>query len=315
MRPGIVTATSTLPRTPREAIDWLLAPAVDETPKAQAVVLAAFRILLGLMWLYNVSWKRPPDFGKDAGNGLYRFSSYAVSDPVLPPFSWVVEHLVLPNIAVFGWLVLAAETALAVLLLSGAFVRVAALVGLGQSLAIGLSVAFAPHEWPWSYWLMIGGHAVLVFASAGRVLGIDGVRGRTTSARTLGTVWAAVAAVTGLVGLVGSLDDPTAARGTRLGSTDVSISLGEYNLVGGLVLLVVAALLLVAARGGPSVLGLAAAGVAGLAALSLYVQVGFSDPLLGGTATSAALFVTLALVAAATTGARRPRTASLRAPR
>jgi hypothetical protein len=290
----------------------LLAPAV-ETPKAQAVVLAAFRILLGLMWLYNVAWKRPPDFGEDAGNGLYKFSSYAVSDPVLPPFSWMVEHLVLPNIAVFGWLVLAAETALAVLLLSGAFVRVAALVGLGQSLAIGLSVAYAPHEWPWSYWLMIGGHAVLVFASAGRVLGVDGVRAGTTSARTLATLWAAVAGVPGLIALagsLGSLDEATAARGTRLGSTAVSISLGEYNLLGGLVLLVVAALLLVAAQRGSRVLGLVAAGVAGLAAVTLYVQVGFSDPLLGGTATSAALFLTMALVAAATTGSRRHRAAS-----
>jgi hypothetical protein len=109
---------------------------------------------------------------------------------------------------------------------------------------------------------------------------------------------------------VGSLDDATAARGTRFGSTDLSISLGEYNLLGGLALLVVAALLLVAARGGSRVLGLAASGVAGLAALTLYVQVGFTDPLLGGTATSAALFLTMALVAGATAGPRRHATAS-----
>ncbi len=290
------TADSTRRRSP-PVLGWLLAPAVEETPKAQAVVLAAFRILLGLMWLYNVSWKRPPDFGRDAGNGLYKFSSYAVSDPVLPPFSWVVEHVVLPHIAIFGWLVLAAETALAVLLLSGAFVRMAALLGLTQSLAIGLSVAYAPHEWPWSYWLMIGGHAVLVFASAGRVLGVDGVRAGTASPRTLGSVWAGVAGLVGLVAVLGSLDDATAARGTRLGSTDLSVSLGEYNLVGGLVLMVVAALLVVAARGGPPLAGPFSAGVAALAALSLYAQIGFSDPLLGGTATSAALFLTVAVVA------------------
>jgi hypothetical protein len=36
-------------------------------------------VLLGLLWLYNVSWKRPPDFGQDAGNGLYKFTSYDVS--------------------------------------------------------------------------------------------------------------------------------------------------------------------------------------------------------------------------------------------
>ncbi len=274
-----------------------MAPAVEETPKAQAVVLAAFRILLGLMWLYNLSWKRPPDFGRDAGNGLYKFSSYAVSDPVLPPFSWVVEHVVLPHISIVGWLVLAAETALAVLLLSGAFVRAAALLGLTQSLAIGLSVAYAPHEWPWSYWLMIGGHAVLIFASAGRALGVDGVRAGTASPRTLGSAWAVVAGLTGLLAVLGSLDDATAARGTRLGSTDLSVSLGEYNLVGGLVLLAVAVLLVVAAHGGPPLLGLLCAGVAALAVLSLYAQIGFSDPLLGGTATSAALFLTVAVIA------------------
>ena len=286
-------------------LGWLAAPAVEETPKAHAVVLAAFRILLGLMWLYNVSWKRPPDFGRDAGNGLYKFSSYAVSDPVLPPFSWVIEHLVLPHIAIFGWLVLAAETTLAVLLLSGAYVRVAALLGLGQSLAIGLSVAYAPHEWPWSYWLMVGGHAALVFASAGRVLGVDGVRAGTTSPRTLGSLWAVVAALTGLVAVLGSLDDPLAARGTRFGSTDLSVSLGAYNLVGGLVLLGLAALLLTAARGGPPPSGLLCAGVAAVAALSLYAQIGFSDPLLGGTATSAALLLTMAVVALACRPRRR----------
>jgi len=79
---------------------------------------------------------------------------------------------------------LIAETTLAVLLLTGTWVRLAAAIGVAQSVAIALSVAFAPYEWPWSYWLMIGAHAVILFSSAGRVLAVDGVRAGLPSRRT-----------------------------------------------------------------------------------------------------------------------------------
>ncbi len=283
--------------SPTEAVRWLIAPATDEMPRAQSIGAAALRILVGLMWLYNVSWKRAPDFGEEAGNGLYKFTSYAVSDPVFPPFSWVVEHLVLPNFALFGWGVLAAETALAVLLLTGAWVRLAAAVGLAQSVAIALSVAFAPHEWPWSYWLMIGAHGLLLVSVAGRVLAVDAVRAGGP-ARILGQVWGTLAVIVGLVSVLWSLDDPLAARGPGLRSTDLSISLGEYNLVGGVVLVAAGALLVASARGGLPRLAQLAAVLALLAGLSLHAQLGFTDPVLGGTATSAAFLLAVALVAA-----------------
>ena len=281
--------------SPSFSIRWLLAPATDDVPRYQAVGAAVLRILVGLLWLYNVAWKRAPDFGQEAGNGLFKFTSYAVEHPVFPPFSWVVENLVLPNFEIFGWGVLVAETALAVLLLAGAWVRVAALVGIAQSVAIALSVAFAPHEWPWSYWLMIGAHVLLLASSAGRVLSVDAVRAGLTGAReTLGRVWGVLTVLLGLFSLLASLDEPLAPRGPGLGSSDLSISLGAYNLVGGLVLIVVGALLLVPVR--PATL--AASVVAAAGALSLHAQLGFSDPLLGGTATSAAFLFTVAVVAA-----------------
>lgn len=281
--------------SPSSALRWLLAPATDDVPRVQAVGAAVLRITVGLLWLYNVGWKRAPDFGQDAENGLFKFTSYAVSDPVLPPFSWVVENVVLPNFALFGWGVLVAETSLAVLLLTGAWVRVAALVGIAQSVAIALSVAFAPHEWPWSYWLMIAAHVVLLASSAGRVLAVDAVRaGLPGSREALGRVWGALTVLAGVFSLLGSFDDPLAARGPGLGSTDLSISLGGYNLVGAVVLIVAGALiLLVPAR--PAVL--AAAVIATLAAISLHAQLGFSDPLLGGSATSAAYLFAVAVVA------------------
>ena len=250
----------------------LFAPACDEVPRGQAVAAAALRVLLGLLWLYNVSWKRPPDFGQDAGNGLYKFTSYAVTHPVFPPYSWLVDHVVLKAFTPFGWLVLIAETTLAVLLLTGTWVRLAAAIGVAQSVAIALSVAFAPNEWPWSYWLMIGAHAVILFSSAGRVLA-------------------------GAYSVLGSLGDPLAPRGPTLESSNLSISLGAYNLLGGLVLVVAGTLLLLASRGGARKGTQAADVLSAVAGLSLHAQLGFTDPLLGGTATSAAFFLSVAVVA------------------
>jgi hypothetical protein len=289
----------------RRTVGWLLAPATEEVPRHQAVGAAALRILVGLMWLYNVSWKRAPDFGQDSGSGLYKFTSYAVSDPVFPPYSWVVEHLVLPAFTPFGWLVLVAETALAVLLLTGAHVRVAAALGVAQSLAIALSVAFAPHEWPWSYWLMIGAHGLLLVSSAGRVLAVDGVRAGLSPGARLGLVWGVLAGFVGLVSVVLSLGDPLASSGPGLHSTALSVSLGRYNLVGGLVLAVIGVLLVLAARGGERRLAQAAAALAALAGLLLYAQLGFTDPVLGGTTTSAAFFLAVAVVAAVTARSAR----------
>ena len=286
-----------LQTTAKRQLGWVLDPTPETNARAQSIAFAVLRILLGLMWLYNVAWKRAPNFGQDAGNGLYKFTKYAVDYPVLAPYAWVTDNLILPVFPVFGWVVLIAETALAVMLLTGTYVRLAALIGLAQSLAIGLSVAYAPEEWPWAYFLMVGAHLVLVFAVAGRVLGTDGVRAGTTSARTLAQVWAGVAIVTGAISLVRSFGDPFAARGPTLGDSDPSLSLGAYNLVGAVILIAVGALLLLGVRTTMTWALQAAAALGVLAALSLHAQLGFTDPMLGGNPTSAAVFLSVALVA------------------
>ncbi len=287
-----------MPDKLRSLASWVLAPDTDEVPRRQAVGLAFLRVTVGLMWLYNVAWKVPADFGRDSGNGLYYFTGLAVEHPVLPPYSWLVESLILPNISAFGWLVLAAETALAVLLLSGTYVRAAALLGIAQSVAIALSVAYAPEEWPWSYWLMIAAHVALVVGSSGRTFSVDAVRARVAPLARLQRAWGVLAVVVGLYSVVASFGDPLAARGPGLRSTDPSLSLGVYNLLGGLVVLLVGVGLLLAARG-VRVAAPVAAGLALVAALLLRVQIGFTDPWLGGNATSVAVLLILAVVALA----------------
>jgi hypothetical protein len=83
----------------------------------------------------------------------------------------VLDTIVEPQLGVFGYVTLVSEVVLAVLLLSRRYLRVAAALGVAQSLAIGLTVANAPDEWYWSYLLMIGLHlAVLAFAATMRPL-------------------------------------------------------------------------------------------------------------------------------------------------
>ena len=285
--------------TARRVMTWLLTPQVEEGPHSHAIAAVGLRLLAGLLWLYNVSWKRAPDFGQDNDTGLYHFTALAVSDPVFPPYSWVIENLVLPNFTPFGWVVLFAETTLAVLLLSGAFVRLAAALGVTQSAAIGLSVALAPGEWPWAYAMMVGIHVVLLFSAAGRYLSVDALRAGIDDGRRLALTWGALGLVGGIVAVALSLGDPLDASGPSLRAGDFPVGIGTYNLLGGAVLLIVGGLLVGWARSSIPGIALGAAVVPALAALSLYAQLGFSDPILGGSATSAALYLTLATIAGA----------------
>jgi len=135
----------------------------------------ALRLTAGMLWLSNVGWKAPPDFGESADRcrGLCGFVQAGIDHPVAPGYPWVLENLVRPNLAVFGWGVLVVEFLLAAMLLAGVFTRLAAVVGFAQSVAIGLSVANAPGEWYWSYALMAALHLALFAMAAGRTDGVD----------------------------------------------------------------------------------------------------------------------------------------------
>jgi len=299
--------------SPSRALDLVFSPVPPPTT-ASGIGLAALRILAGLLWLANVIWKIPPDFGENGRTGLYFWTRLAVDHPVFPPYSWLVEHLVLANFTVFGWLTFVVETLLAVLLLTGTAVRLAALIGIGQSLAIGLSVAEAPNEWPWAYAMMIGIHLVLLLAPSAQYAAVDAVRAARASgtaapvARRLLGGWGVVLAVIGIIAGVRSLgDDFLAPVGKRVGYQDLEFWVGDYNLFGVVVLLVVALLMITAAGTRARVLALTAAVVATVAALSIYVQIGRTEIWLGGNPTTAAVFVCAVAIAV---GARPLRVSS-----
>ena len=159
---------------------------LDTNSTGARAAVAAVRIAVALLWIQNVNWKRPPDFGQHNKGGLYRFTNDAVLHPVVAPFTWFVKHIVLPHFALFGYLTLITEFGLGAFLLAGLLTRFWAVVGLAQTTAITLSVLNTPNEWQWSYYLMFAAHIVLLATAAGRVGGLDGLlrpRWRQSSSR------------------------------------------------------------------------------------------------------------------------------------
>jgi uncharacterized membrane protein YphA (DoxX/SURF4 family) len=294
-------------------LDLVLSP-TPPPARVSGIALAVLRILAGLLWLAHVWWKVPPDFGENRRTGLWFWTHLAVDHPVFPPYSWLVEHLVLPNFTPFGWLVLVVETLLPVLLLTGTAVRLAALIGIGQSVAIGLSVAEAPNEWPWAYAMMIGIHLVLLLAPSAQYAAVDAVRAAAATgnaapvARRLLGGWGVVLAVIAMIAGAKSLGDEfLAPRGQGVGYPPLELFLGDYNMLAALVLLVVAVLMLAAAVTQVQVFALSAAVVAVIAALTVYVQLGRTEIWLGGNPSTAAVFVCAAVIAV---GARPVRVSS-----
>ena len=159
-------------------------PLVDapEMARASRIMIAALRCGVALMWIQNIAWKVPPDFGRANNEGLFFWAGMAVSHPVFAPYSTFVDAVVLPNIEVFGWFTLLIEGGLGAFLLIGLATRFWAVVGIGQTVAITLSVLFAPHEWQWSYYLMALAHLALFATAAGRCYGVDGLLRQSWSA-------------------------------------------------------------------------------------------------------------------------------------
>ncbi len=189
---------------------------------------SVLRWTAALLWLGNVSWKIPPGFGRTAKScgALCGYTKDAVAHPVLPGAPWVFEHVISPHLWAFGWLTIFLEGGLAVLLMSGRYRRVAAVLGIVQSFAILSAVANTPGEWYWSYILMMALH-VAVLTTASRVKAPSG-RAMAGATVGFGLVMAAAHSGEGLTGTAFTLFN---SKGR-----DLPNDLGK-NLFGGSVLL------------------------------------------------------------------------------
>jgi uncharacterized membrane protein YphA (DoxX/SURF4 family) len=253
--------------------------------RARPLIIGAMRIVVGLLWLANLEWKRPGNFGQLKGNGLYKYVASAIDRPVFPPYSWFLENVVVKQYSLFGWITLITEAAIAALLLTGYFTRIASLIGAALSVSIAMSVLTytKTYEWPWSYYLMFAIHLLLFASGAGQHLGVDGVRRKgAEAARRAQVVLGAVAVGVGALGLVVARSTDFAGKqGALLGWKFGELKVLWFNPLSALLTIALGAAIIAGGVLHQRVLSLA--GGAGFAILTLLVALLWRDGRTGWT--------------------------------
>ena len=135
--------------------------------------IAGARAVIGLLWLFSLRWKLPPDFAPGAGRGLMDWLQLEVEHGAFELYAGFVESVVLPNFTVFAWTIFLSELTVGLLLLTGTWTRLAAVIGLLMSLNLGIGLLDVPGEWPWSYAMLAMWHGLFLVAAAGRLWGVD----------------------------------------------------------------------------------------------------------------------------------------------
>jgi thiosulfate dehydrogenase [quinone] large subunit len=93
----------------------------------------------------------------------------------LPLQADLVNSLVVPNMAIVGWLVWLMEAFVAVSLILGLFTRLGGLAALVQGLNLLIGIGFAPIEWEWTYGMLTILGLVFLAVPTGRIWGLDAI--------------------------------------------------------------------------------------------------------------------------------------------
>ena len=138
--------------------------------------LAVARILYGYLWWQQSGWKVPSDdFGRKSGGGLWFWVQQEIQYPTVTAYKDFLVNVMIPNWTFFGWMTLVTETFIGVTLMLGLFTRFGALVALGMAANITIGILSVPHEWGWTYTMLIMFAALFLLTGPGRSFGIDAV--------------------------------------------------------------------------------------------------------------------------------------------
>ena len=165
---GPFASTSRRRRARRRIGAELTGPEADQ----MALALAVLRIFVGIIWLANLTWKLPPDFGRNDPEGLLYNFQRAEQYAVIGPLQDLVGDLFIPHFTFFGWVTFLIELTAGVLLTLGVFTRIGAAVGTGQAIIITLLIVEAPNEWFWTYAMFIVLNALPLFVRSDARLSI-----------------------------------------------------------------------------------------------------------------------------------------------
>ena len=131
------------------------------------------RIIIGILWLYSLRWKLPPDFMPTEGRGLLDWLLLEIEHPAFGFYATFVDSVVLPNFILFAWIIFLSELFVGLSLLTGTFTRLGALIGGAMAVNLLIGLLEVPHEWPWSYMMLAMWHGVFLISAPGRLFGVD----------------------------------------------------------------------------------------------------------------------------------------------
>ena len=114
------------------------------------IALTGIRVIMGVFWLMQLTWKPPPTFGCP-NEGFCLWLDKEIQYPTVPLYAEFVRVLVRPNVYLFGWLTTITEAAIGLSLLFGFFTRLGGLIGTLWSLNLLVGLASIPNEQPWYY--------------------------------------------------------------------------------------------------------------------------------------------------------------------
>ena len=148
--------------------------------------ISAGRILIGILWLFSLRWKLPPNFMPATGKGLMDWLELEIQYPAFSFYSEFVSTIVIPNFTLFAWMIFLTELLVGISLLTGSLTRLGGLIGLLMAINLGVGLLEVPGEWPWSYVMLAMWQGVFLISGAGRVFGVDGwLRKRNPDSRWL----------------------------------------------------------------------------------------------------------------------------------
>jgi len=156
-----------VPARERSAVGWLSA-------SAPLWPLGLMRILYGVLWWQQSKWKVPSDdFGRKSGGGLWYWVHQEIQHPTLLAYRDFLVNVMIPNWTLFGWMTLVTEMFIGATLILGLFTRLGSLVAFGMALNITIGIVSVPHEWVWTYIMLMALPLLFFFTDAGRSFGLD----------------------------------------------------------------------------------------------------------------------------------------------
>ncbi len=151
----------------RDMAGWL-------TATAALWPLGLARIVYGLLWWQQSKWKVPSDdFGRKSGGGLWYWVHQEIQYPTVNAYKNFLENVLIPHWTFFGWMTLITETFIGVTLMLGLMTRLGSLVAVGMAVNITIGILSVPHEWVWTYTMLIMLPVLFLLTDAGRSFGVD----------------------------------------------------------------------------------------------------------------------------------------------